>query len=499
MTTVQERERRDLSILIFLIPLGILLIIIVGQMAVRMMPFWNVNAGMGSNLEPDASSARPFALLEPILPQILTPMAWAESYLTPDGDIEFPPFLTFEPTATPSPTDVTPTSTDTTPTATSTTTATPTATPTKTVTTTPTVTDDDVTDDPTETVTVTTTATDTPTVTATVTDTPSATPTDTPTATPTDTPSATPTDTPSATPTDTATPTGTPSTLDTTILTPYTPIVAVGTDGPDGIISDLPSNPGNGTGTYTVVSITGNPVFVSLTPDGNYDLAFYEYLTNFGGPPHVELDNIIIGISNDANGATYYEVFNWGNNFADTNTTANTNTLTADPACVANAPECDNRVIPLGDLYTDPATGITTGILIDVDTALSAPPGDVYYNYIIIISPGAGVGDMTQIDAIVVTEITPNPPPPATPVVEQIVQQVTTEESPVDVVPTPSLEEIVTEIISTIEATIENLVTSTDEPAATSTPEETVTDQAPTDPPTVDSTEAAPAEETPSP
>jgi hypothetical protein len=108
------------------------------------------------------------------------------------------------------------------------------------------------------------------------------------------------------------------------------------------------------------------------------------------------------------------------------------------------------------------------------------------------------LGDVTQIDAIVVTEI-PIPSTPPGPVSDPPIQTVATESSPEDVAPTPSLEEIVTEIISTIEATIENLITSTDEPASTSTPEEIVTDQAPTDPPTVDATEAAPVEETPSP
>ena len=81
--TTQKRERRDWALLIFIIPIGILLIIMVGQIGARLLPFWSVNARMRSNMEPGEGSARPFALLEPILPQILTPMAWAETYLTP--------------------------------------------------------------------------------------------------------------------------------------------------------------------------------------------------------------------------------------------------------------------------------------------------------------------------------------------------------------------------------------------------------------------------------
>ncbi|HNH25824.1 MAG TPA: hypothetical protein PLR93_02330 [Anaerolineales bacterium] len=267
--------------------------------------------------------------------------------------------------------------------------------------------------------------------------------------------------------------------------------MGIETDGPDGVVGDLPNNPGGGTGTYTVVSISGNPVYVSLTPDGNYDLAFYEYLTNFGGTPHVELDNIIIGISNDSNGATYYEVFNWGNNIADTNTTANTNTLPDQGPCASNV-ECDNRVIPLGSLYTDPATGITTGILIDVDTALSAAPGDVYYNYIVIISPNLGTGDVTQVDAIVVTEI-PIPTPPPGPVADLPAQPTVNEVTVPDTNPTPSLEAIITELVTAIE----DLVTSTEETVPTPSPEEINTDQVPTESISTDETiDATPVEET---
>ncbi len=121
MIGTEKNERRDWTLLIFIIPLGIILIILVGQLAVRLVPSWRVNTDMNSNLEPDASSARPFALLEPILPQILTPMAWVESYLTPGAEISFPPFLTFEPSATPTSIPNTPISTIDTPSPTSTT------------------------------------------------------------------------------------------------------------------------------------------------------------------------------------------------------------------------------------------------------------------------------------------------------------------------------------------------------------------------------------------
>ncbi|MBL8062398.1 MAG: hypothetical protein JNK32_05225 [Anaerolineales bacterium] len=277
-------------------------------------------------------------------------------------------------------------------------------------------------------------------------------------------------------------------------MTQITPPVGIGTDGPDGVIGDLPNDPGNGTGTYTVVSIVGNPLYVSLTPDGFYDLVFYE--SEFNGI--IELDNIIIGISNDSNGATYYEIFNWGNNIPDTNTNVDTAILSSDPLCVTNPPECDNRDIQLSELYTDPGTGISTGILIDVDQSIGAPPGDVSYSYIIIISPNTGLGDVTQIDAIVVTEIAiPTPPPTPEAEPEMLAQSVVEEPAPVEVDPTPSIiEEIITELVSTIES----LVTSSDtEP--TPSPEEIITELAPeetspTSNPEEIITELAPEEET---
>ena len=114
-----EREKRDWSLIAFVVPIGILLIMIVGQIAVRIVPIWSVNAGMNSNLDPDSEAAQPISLIPPLLPQILTPMAWAESYLTPVGSISFPPFIIIEPTATasPSPTPVEPTEPPITPTA----------------------------------------------------------------------------------------------------------------------------------------------------------------------------------------------------------------------------------------------------------------------------------------------------------------------------------------------------------------------------------------------
>ena len=187
---------------------------------------------------------------------------------------------------------------------------------------------------------------------------------------------------------------------------------------PSGLEVDTPPDGTQGSilaGTYIVVNISGNPVYVSSVPDGNYDLIFYEITNPASTYPvpvgaTIALDHIIIGISRFSDGS-YYEVFNWGNNVRDANTNVDTNTLLPDSGCTVGTPECDNRVISTSNLY--PAPG--TGILIDVDTAQGAPPGDTYYNYIVIISPNSGdPNDPAEVDSIVVIEV-PIPPPVATP------------------------------------------------------------------------------------
>jgi len=376
MIGTEKNERRDWTLLIFIIPIGIILIILVGQLAVRLVPFWRMNTDMTSNLEPDASSARPFALLEPILPQILTPMAWVESYLTPGAEISFPPFLTFEPTFTPSPTSPTPTDLTNTPTTVVTGTPSPTSTA---------VTGTAVPTDPTD-----DGGGGTPSPTST-TASPSPT-TPSPTAT---TPSPSPT-----TPSPTATPTGTPITIPTDVYTEVAPPTQISTVAPDGDVG-----PGIVDGTYVIINFSGSPIIVLATPDDFYDLVFYE-VEDPSNPGYIQFDHIIIGITNDIN-LGYYEVFHWGDTTPDTNSNANINELPPDPPC-ASGQECDNYDISVNDLYPTPGTGI----LIDVDTAPGAPPPNSY-NFVVIIAPTTGAsGDNAQVDAIVVTEVPTEVPTP---------------------------------------------------------------------------------------
>jgi hypothetical protein len=392
-TNTGKRERRDWTLLIFIIPVGILLIIIVGQLAARLLPFWSVNAGMRSNLEPNPESARPFALLEPILPQILTPMAWIDIYLTPGAEISFPPFLTFEPSATPSPTVATPTATGTAPT--------PTATPSTPVPTSSSTTGTPPTNTPpdgnTETPTTGTPATGTPTTGTPTTGTPT---TGTPT-TGTPTTGTPTTGTPSATPT-TPSPTGVVSTVPPSYSQVTPAPTEIGTT-PDNSAYQLVD------GTYVVINLS---VVVGGTPDNNYDLVFYEF--NNGGV--VFLDWVIIGISNSPLGGDYYEVFNWGNSSPDTNTNVDTANLDPSSDCPSNT-ECNDR--HFNDDPNNPSEPSNpnslyngSGVLIDVDSASSSPPPG-QYDYIVIISPlvtGEAPNNGSQVDAIQTVEI-PTPTP----------------------------------------------------------------------------------------
>lgn len=464
MIDTEKNASRDWTLLIFIIPIGIILIIFVGQLAVRLVPFWRVDADMNSNLQPDSSSARPLALLEPILPQILTPMAWAESYLTPGAAVNFPPFLTFEPSSTPFPvttaitTEVSSTATTTTPTSSPVSTGSVTTQPPNNggdnTPTPPTTCQDHAADnfggalpcDYTSTTTCTDHAADNfggalpcdYTSTTTCQDHAAdnfggALPCDyTSTTTCQDHAAdnfggALPCDYTSTTtcqdmfannyggllPCDYSV----VSTVDPGYGTPVTPV-------PSEIgVGELPNNTNPSsydsigeinTGTYIVINLS---VVVGNTPDNNYDLAYYEYNNN----GFVNIDWIIIGISNYADGSQYYEIFNWGNGNPDNNSNVG-------DVAQTSGTELDNQSIPVSgnteipqsqtELYDpdySPGTPGTngplpqTGILIDVDSATSAPPPNTY-SYVVIIAPMGDSDGGAQLDAIQTVEV-PIPTP----------------------------------------------------------------------------------------
>ena len=379
-----ERDRRDWSLLIFVVPFGILLMLLAGQLAMRIIPWWILNANMGSALSLNGQHI-PIPLFNA---QILTPFAWQNTYLTPsvgDGFV-YPPFIVIEPSVvistlstdaprvTSTPPAPIPTTTLQRSTATlysppplKTTTSNPTnnpATETKVVGATAT-----------NTLTRTTTATPTGTPTVTQTGTTTATPTGTSTATQTGTSTATSTATPTKTPT--IVPTGYPSTMDPGLTGP----LPIDITGPDGNVDPIPQ------GSYAVVDLGANPVMVYGSLDANlYEIVFYEI--EGANPGYIYLDNIIIGITNDPLGQTFYKVFDWGDGITDFNTN------------VSGWPEVDNQEIPMASLYNG------TGILIDADNAASEPPPILGgYRYLVIIAPvkpppNPNPGETIDVDAI---------------------------------------------------------------------------------------------------
>ena len=209
------------------------------------------------------------------------------------------------------------------------------------------------------------------------------------------------------------------STVDPGYGTPVTPIpsqIGVG-ELPDNTDPTSIANIGEiNTGTYIVINLS---VVVGNTPDSNYDLAYYEYNNN----GFVNIDWIIIGISNYADGSQYYEIFNWGNGSPDNNSNVG-------DVAQTSGTELDNQTIPVSgntevpqsqtELYDpdySPGTPDTngplpqTGILIDVDSATSAPPPNTY-NYVVIIAPMGDSDGGAQLDAIQTVEVPiPTPTP----------------------------------------------------------------------------------------
>lgn len=373
----QEHERRDWRLMIFIIPLGILLMCIVGQIAIRLIPRWSVPADMTSNLDPNTASERPFSLLQPLIPQILTPMGWAGIYLTPGADISFPPFFVFEPGAslTPTPAQPTPTSLYTatfgpSPTATFGSVFTPTKTPpggnppTLPATATP----KPGTEVPPPNKTFTPSPTFTPTTPP---------PTEEPTATHTEEPTATHTEEPTATHTEEP-PAGFPSTPPPG-YNPIPPPIGVVVGPPNGTVGSFGPNQ------YIVIDLGATPIIV----DGNNDPDMVYYENAVGGT--VFVDNVIVGISANASGSPFYIVFNWGDISGVTTNDTNTN--------LAGIIEIENAPVSVNDLYNPPSTGIA----INVDGAASQPPPGSY-QYVVILAQidTTNDGDWLELDSILI-------------------------------------------------------------------------------------------------
>jgi hypothetical protein len=368
-TSSTTRERRDWTLIVFLLPIGILLMLVAGQVAIRLVPSWSVEGGMQSSLDPQTASKNEQGQIQPILLDILTPMGWLDSFLTPGPDsgndgVSFAPFIILEPSLTPSATTS----------ATATDTATATATP------------------------------------AATTTTPTWTPTDKP-GDDDDTPPAPKCTDPLATNNGGPLPCTYPPTTCTDPLANNNggplpciypnPSPLVGSSGsvpgntnigaPDGSVGTIPD------GSYVVIDLSGNPIVVVDPSETNYDFVYYELPSGSG----IQMDSVILSISTD--NIVYYVVFNWGDGTPDNN--SNVGDVAANTGT-----ENDNQPIDqpdTGELHgTAPQD---TGIAVDVDNAPSnPPPGN--YSYLAIQAPAAPPADGNDgadADSVEVVEVAP--------------------------------------------------------------------------------------------
>jgi hypothetical protein len=80
-----NRELRDWFIITVIILIGFLCLIIAGSMAVRFSPSWELDASMDSHLDPNSDflTRRPLGFIEPVDESILTPPIWMGLFQTP--------------------------------------------------------------------------------------------------------------------------------------------------------------------------------------------------------------------------------------------------------------------------------------------------------------------------------------------------------------------------------------------------------------------------------
>jgi hypothetical protein len=269
MTPTEHPRRRDWTLLLLILPIGIILMLVAGQIAIRIVPSWRVQAGMGSNLDPETASQQQAGPVQPVLPDILTPLAWLDTFLTPHPDsgndgLALAPFVVFKPSATPSPTVPTPTTTET----------------------------------------------------VTATSTPPASPTNPP---PTSTKKPPGDDEPP--PATTTPPTASPVPTSTAVTLPTLTPSASEPDvpDPDGTIFNDPAALPDG---YAIWIDLGVAIVVSGSPEPNYDLVYYERAAGSG----IMMDWVQIDIA-ESTISPAYTVFRWGDTTADTNSRLNTNVI----------------------------------------------------------------------------------------------------------------------------------------------------------------------------
>jgi len=168
--------------------------------------------------------------------------------------------------------------------------------------------------------------------------------------------------------------------IDNLVVTdPVPPGVGIGVP-PDGTIYNLLSN------SYLTLSFN-----INVSGQNGYDLVYYERPSGSG----IWLDWVIIEIGD---GSNWYQIFNWGDEIADTNTNMDFTFLLPPlnpPPPPPPPEEPDQRDIQTSNLYGSPP--LQTGIAIDLDS-LGIPLGT--YPYIRFYAPPGDVDGHMEIDAI---------------------------------------------------------------------------------------------------
>jgi hypothetical protein len=400
---VSERERRDWALILIILLLGILFMCAASQAGLHMLARWNIPADMHSRIDIqrtfEAYEYDEQVIYEQVLPAVLTPLP--SDFLTPKPTGQNPPartqaatpgkpspeksktpatvvVFTAAPTNTPKPTNTlnptntsfvfVPSKTNTKKPVTNTRTDTPTLTRTPSMTFTLTRTGTAI---PTSTNTATPTPTFSPSPTLTSSPTFTLTLSPTFTLTPSQTPSLTTTPTLTLTPSLTMTPSMTLTTAPSYTPTPNTEPDFGQTDGFEYGLSDGSS--------YTF--FLGTPI--TIDGDSDYDLVYYEIEFPAGGGT-IHMDQIQIEIGD---GTTWYTVFYWGDGWGNPNTNLN----------IGDVAEPDNYVVSMGGLYGSPHQ---TGILINVDGGIGAPPVGFTFDRIRLAAPTLGSTDGCNFDAI---------------------------------------------------------------------------------------------------
>jgi hypothetical protein len=90
---IPDREKRDLLLMAAIVLLGVFLMFLSGQFAIRMLPRWSVPSDMQSNIDPNlrldsGSDALASVGLAPLRPEIQTPPAWQRTFLTPQANLD---------------------------------------------------------------------------------------------------------------------------------------------------------------------------------------------------------------------------------------------------------------------------------------------------------------------------------------------------------------------------------------------------------------------------